>query len=273
MTGNDTAAEAVSLLQELGLQEYEARCFLALTQLPTGTAKQIHEISDVPRTRVYDAIRVLESQGLVEVQHSSPQQYRAVEIDEATQTLRKKYDDRIETLQGELESVEQREPDSEDDSVQEVWSLTGHEAVESRTLDLIDEAESEIALLVVDEDILSEPLFDGIHDAVDRDLSIILGGETDAITDRLGTELPSVRVFETELDWLHGASAGQDVAVSRILLIDRETLLIGTYYPGSGTTEADEQAIFARGLENGVVVLLRRLVSSGLAAVDDPGQQ
>lgn len=84
MTQDTAITEAIDLLQELGLKEYEARCFVALNQLPNGTAKEIREISDVPRTRVYDAIRVLESEGLVEVQQSSPQVYRAVEISEAT---------------------------------------------------------------------------------------------------------------------------------------------------------------------------------------------
>lgn len=51
-------------------------------QLSTGTAKEISEISEVPRRRVYDAIRVLKAQGLVEVQHSNPQQYRAVSVEE-----------------------------------------------------------------------------------------------------------------------------------------------------------------------------------------------
>ncbi|SER23476.1 Sugar-specific transcriptional regulator TrmB [Natrinema salaciae] len=196
MTENETTREAISLLQDLGLQEYEARCFMALNRLPSGTAKEIHEISEVPRTRVYDAIRVLESQGLVEVQHTSPQVYRAVSVDEATQTLRNKYDNRIETLETHLRNTDVQNV-AEDDQVQEVWSLTGHEAIESRTMELVDEAESEIALLVVDEGILSKALFDGLESAVDQDLSIILGGQTDAITDALGTELPNTRVFET----------------------------------------------------------------------------
>ncbi|QLK27639.1 TrmB family transcriptional regulator [Natrinema zhouii] len=265
MTENETTREAISLLQDLGLQEYEARCFMALNQLPSGTAKEIHEISQVPRTRVYDAIRVLESQGLVEVQHTSPQVYRAVGVSEATQTLRQKYDSRIETLEStEIQDVEENE------HVQEVWSLAGHEAIESRTIDLIDEAESEIALLVVDEDILSETMFDSLQRAVDKDLSMILGGQTDAITDALGAELPNTRVFETGLDWLTGLESDDEVAISRILLVDRETLLIGSYYP-SAAGSAKEQAIFARGLENGIVVLLRRLVTAGLPQIRDPG--
>lgn len=271
MSQEETISKAVSLLQDLGLKEYEARCFMALTQLPEGTAKEIHEISDVPRTRVYDAIRVLESQGLVEVQHSSPQVYRAVGIAEAAQTLQTKYDDRIETLQSYLEAAESPESEA-DNQVQEVWSLNGHAAIESRMLTLISEAESEIALLVVDEDVLSEKLFDKLHEAATRELSIILGGKTESITAKLGSELPNLRVFETGLDWLTGLRTDHEVAISRILLIDRETLLIGTYYPEDDNAKAKEQAVFATGLENGVVVLLRRLVSSGLVTANDPGK-
>ncbi|WP_408959320.1 TrmB family transcriptional regulator [Natrinema sp. 74] len=268
MTPDETIQEAIDLLQDLGLQEYEARCFVALNQLPDGTAKEIHEISEVPRTRVYDAVRVLESEGLIEVQHSNPQLYRAVDIDEATRSLQQKYTDRIDTLETHLKNADVHESE-ENDRVQEVWSLSGNEAIESRTLELIDSAESEIALVVVDESMLSETLFDALERAVENGRSVLLGGKTDAITDRLRTELPTVRVFKTSLDWLTGVADGDEVAVSRILLVDRERLLIGTYYPDGGD-ERRESAVFASGLENGLVVLLRRLITTGLPAVDDP---
>ncbi|ELY68479.1 TrmB family transcriptional regulator [Natrinema versiforme JCM 10478] len=241
-----------------------------MNKLPSGTAKEIHEISEVPRTRVYDAIRVLESQGLVEVQHTSPQVYRAVDIEEATQTLQQKYTNRIETLETHLKNTDIQDTE-ENEQVQEVWSLSGHEAIESRTLELIDEADSEVALLVVDEDILSEALFDSLRAANDRAVSIVLGGQTDAITGTLGTELSTTHVFETGLDWLTGREINDEVAISRILLIDRETLLIGSYYPDAADGPAKEQAVFARGLENGIVVLLRRLVTAGLPEIEDPG--
>ncbi|WP_226004402.1 TrmB family transcriptional regulator [Natrinema salinisoli] len=271
MTTNDTSQEAISLLQDLGLQEYEARCFIALNKLPNGTAKDIHEISEVPRTRVYDAIRVLESQGLVEVQHTSPQVYRAVGIEEATQTLRQKYEDRIATLETHLENTEVQDVD-DDDQVQEVWSLTGHDAIESRTIELIKEAESEIALLVVDEDILSETLLESLQTAARNDISVVLGGQTETIADTLGSETSTTSVFETGLDWLTGSASDNEVAISRILLVDRETLLIGSYYPNKPGGKTEEQAVFARGLENGIVVLLRRLVTAGLPQIKDPGQ-
>lgn len=270
MTQDETTAEAISLLQDLGLQEYEARCFIALNKLPNGTAKEIHEISGVPRTRVYDAIRVLESKGLVEVQHSSPQRYRAVGINEATGILRQRYSDRIDTLETYLENTDATDTGS-DEHVQEIWSLNGHEAIESRTLELIENAESEIMLLVVDEDILSEALFDDLERAIGRDLTIVIGGQTESARAALETRLPETRVFEPGLEWLTNDGAAE-VAISRILLIDRETLLIGTYYPDTVGDGTKEQAVFARGLENGVVVLLRRLVTAGLSMIEDPGK-
>lgn len=272
MIQDESTAEAVSLLQELGLQEYEARCFLALTQLSTGTAKDIHEISEVPRTRVYDAIRVLESLGLVEVQHSSPQQFRSVGIEEATDTLRRKFDDRIDTLQTHLEEMETHETYTEDDQIHEVWSLTGNDAIRSRMFDLIDGAESEIALLVADESMLSEELFERLHEAADRDVEIIVGGETEAIAETIEGELPEIRVFESGLDWLLSKTDATEVAISRMLLVDRSTLLIGSFYPDVHGREAEEQAVFARGLGNGVVVLIRRLVASGLSPSVDPAK-
>ena len=270
MAAEHRKAETVSLLQDLGLKEYEARSFLALTQLSTGTAKEISEFSEVPRTRVYDAVRVLESKGLVEVQHSNPQQFRAVSIEEATATLRQQYDTRIDTLQSHLEALDLQPEVDDSDRMPEVWTLSGHDGIESRTHTLLEDAESEIVLLVVEEELLTEALYERLHAAVDRGVDVVLGGETDAIIAKLGTELPSVKVFETELDWLLGPASDDEIAISRLLLVDRTTLLVGSFYPDADHDNSHEQAIFANGLENGVVVLLRRIISSGLLPVANP---
>ena len=98
MDGTESAEQAIELLQQLGLKEYEACCFVGLTRLDTGTAKRLSEITEVPRTRVYDAIRVLEAQVLVEIQHSNPQRFRAAPLGEATETPRAQYEDRVARL-------------------------------------------------------------------------------------------------------------------------------------------------------------------------------
>ncbi len=207
MTAEQRKVETVSLLQDLGLKEYEARSFLALTQLSTGTAKEISDISEVPRTRVYDAVRVLESRGLVEVQHGTPQQFRAVSIEEASTTLRQQFGTRIDTLESHLEALDLQPEVDDSDRMQEVWTLSGHDGIEARTHTLLEDAESEIVLLIVEEELLTEALYERLRDAVDRGVDVIIGGETDAIITKLGTEMPSVKVFETELDWLLGRGA------------------------------------------------------------------
>lgn len=270
MTSSQTETETVSLLQDLGLKEYEARCFLALTRLSTGNAKEISEISEVPRTRVYDAVRMLESRGLVEVQHTTPQKFRAVSIEEAVATVRQQFDTRVDTLESHLEALASQPEIDDTDRVQELWSLSDPDAIESRTHRLLEDAESEIVLLVVEAGLLTEPLYDRLHDAVRRDVDVLVGGEAGTVVDGLDTEMPSVRVFETDLNWLMAPGDEDGVAISRLLLVDSTTLLVSSFYPD--TDDSAEQAVFATGLENGVVVLLRRMISSGLLPVATPAR-
>lgn len=272
MTQEQDRAETVSLLQDLGLKEYEARCFLALTQLSSATAKEISDVSEVPRTRVYDAVRVLEAQGLVEVQHSSPQKFRAVSVDEATQTLRQKFDSRIETLGTYLEDLDLGAETDDTDGLQEVWSLTGTSGIQSRMLELVDDAESELVLVVVDGSILTGELLDALHEAAARGVTIMVGSQSEPIVSDIESELPEVEVFETELEWLVSSSDDEEVAISRLVLTDRTALLVSSYHPEDGYEEPDEQAIFATGLGNGVVVLIRRLITTGLLPETDPGR-
>ena len=117
--------QAIDLLQQLGLKEYEAKSFVALARRQRGTAKDISETSEVPRTRVYDAIRVLESKGLVETQHSNPQVFRAVSIDEAVNILQSVYAERTESLRNALSGLEPTDGGDSTEATHEVWSLSG----------------------------------------------------------------------------------------------------------------------------------------------------
>ena len=157
MDTNANVEEAIEIFQQLGLKEYEARCFVGLTRLDTGTAKKLSNVTDVPRTRIYDAIRVLEVQGLVEIQHSSPQQFRAVPLEEAIETLRDQYEDRVERLHETLEPVDVVD-EADEPSVQEVWAMSGQDAIENRTEKLIEKATDEIVLVIGDDSLLTENL-------------------------------------------------------------------------------------------------------------------
>lgn len=267
MDTNKNLQEAVDVLQQLGLKEYEARCFVGLSRLRSGTAKQLSEMTEVPRTRVYDAIRMLEAQGLVEIQHSSPQQFRAVPLEEATETLRDQYEARIEHLHGALDSVEIVDEDNES-PVQEVWAMTGQDAIENRSNELIRGATDEIVLVVGDESLLSEGLVDTLNEVGDG-ADLLIGAVTETIQDRVQTAVPSATTFISGLEWLHGENAAaDDTAIGRLLLVDRSAFLVSSIMPET----KEEQAIFGEGFGNGLVVIARRLMAQGLLTVRDPNQ-
>jgi sugar-specific transcriptional regulator TrmB len=267
MNTTDSLEEAIEVLQQLGLKEYEARCFVGLSRLHTGTAKQLSEMTEVPRTRVYDAIRVLEAQGLVEIQHSSPQQFRAVPLDEATETLRDQYEDRVERLHDALDTVEIVE-EGDETPVQQIWAMSGRDAIENRTDQLIEDASEEVVLVVGDESLLTGNLVTTLN-GVGNGVDLLVGALTESLQEQIQAAVPDATTFISGLEWLHGEAATEDeMAIGRLLLVDRSTILVSSLLPDT----KEEQAIFGEGFGNGLVVIARRLMAQGLLTARDPKQ-
>ncbi|WP_136718378.1 TrmB family transcriptional regulator [Halorientalis salina] len=261
----ENVEDAVEVLQKLGLNEYEAQCFVGLTRLNTGTAKKLSELTDVPRTRVYDAIRVLEVWGLVEIQHSSPQQFRAVPLEEAIATLRGQYEGYVERLHDALDTVDVVEEDDES-PVQQIWAMSGQTAIENRAAQLIKKATDEIVLVIGDESLLTENLVDTLNE-VDDDIDLIIGTLTEPLQEQVRAVVPDATTFVSGLEWLHGESTTENkTSIGRLLLIDRSTILVSSILPDT----KKEQAIFGEGFGNGLVVIARRIMAHGLIPARDP---
>lgn len=265
MTESENIEEAITVLEKLGLKEYEARCFVGLTRVETGTAKKLSELTEVPRTRVYDAIRILEAQGLVEIHHSSPQQFRAVSLDEATETLRDQYESRVERLEDALGSIDIVDED-DDTPVQQVWSMAGNGGIENRTEELIETATDEVVLVIGDESLLTGNLIETLND-VGEETDLLIGALTESLEQQIRTAVPNATTFISGLEWLHATDDSEDeTAIGRLLLVDRSTILVSSIMPDT----KEEQAIFGKGFGNGLVVISRRLMSQGLLTQQDP---
>jgi sugar-specific transcriptional regulator TrmB len=256
--------QAVELLQDLGLKEYEAKCVVALVRMPHATAKEISEVTDVPRTRVYDAARVLEAKGLVEVQHCSPRRYRAVSIDEATALLSREYESRVSTLTETLKGLPDAEEETADSPpVGEIWSINNHEAITTRSLRLIEDATDEVVLVVGDSRTVTEDVFDALSDAADRGVHVIVGTMDEDLERVVRDAVPTAEVFVSNLSWLPVKSGSSETTVTRLLLVDERTIVVGSR-PAAGMPEEAEQAVVGNGTSNGIVVILRHLLRSGL---------
>lgn len=250
--------EAVDLLEELGLKEYESACFVALSRLPHATAKEISDISNVPRTRVYDAVRVLDSKGLVETQHANPKQFRAIPVDEAIDLLRSEYRSKTETLRETLQSIDPVDADTESTPSAEVWSLTGSNAIETRTRHLAEEADHEILLFVGDDLVLTGALEEALRTAQRRDVSVTVGtvdGVPHDSLDPTGIETVSL---DTPI-FGRAVACDESSEINRILLADRDAVLISSK-PVDEEYDVSERAVVSRGPANGFVTIVRRML-------------
>jgi len=268
---NDTSPrnEAIELFQQLGLKEYEAKSFVALTRRRQGTAKDISESSEVPRTRVYDAIRVLESKGLVETQHSNPQVFRAVSIDEAVTTLRNEYEERTDALRQALQQLDQVDEEAEADVTHEVWTLSGDKGISSRTHQLIADAEEELIIVVGHEGVFTDQLAADLTRAEERGVDVYIGTISDELQTAIKDVLPGIEVFVSGLEWLsHSSLTGDDTEISRLVLADREAILVSSFTHAAGGEREHEQGVFGRGFDNGLVAIVRRLMATGLQSAE-----
>jgi sugar-specific transcriptional regulator TrmB len=247
----DPTDDAVDLLQQFGLKEYETRCFVALSQLSTGTAKQIAATADVPKTRVYDSVRVLEARGLAKVQHTTPRRFRTVSIDEAMATLRAQYENRIERLTHALERLREEQPSHVSDT-KEVWSLVGTEAIRSRVARLINDADDVVVVIVGDESHLTDELLDRIDGVDDVEVVVVvLTGEAER---RVRKHAPLVRTAISTFDWMPDGSGAGGVAVGTVLLVDDSHALVSTIMP-----DGEERAVIGTAHHNGLVALVYQL--------------
>ncbi|KAF5038417.1 MULTISPECIES: helix-turn-helix domain-containing protein [unclassified Methanoculleus] len=78
-------------LRALGMNEYEASVYSTLVGLQKATARDIHEMSRVPRGRIYDILNDLARRGFIGVEEGSPASYYVLDIDVVFDRLKKDY--------------------------------------------------------------------------------------------------------------------------------------------------------------------------------------
>ena len=106
MSEDEPRSVAVEQLTTLGLSVYAARTFVALVSLGEGTAQDVSEVANVPRTRVYDAADELGERGLVDVKQSNPKRYWAISTETTGRHFKQEYEHRANALTDALDGLE-----------------------------------------------------------------------------------------------------------------------------------------------------------------------
>jgi sugar-specific transcriptional regulator TrmB len=257
----DLVAETTSVLESLGFTEYEARCFVALTRLGQGTARDIAEVADVPRPRVYDSVEHLQERGLADVQDGQPRRFRATGPHDAVETIRRDYGRRLDRLDGLLPRL--RSPRSREEPAG-VWVVEGDEAVSDRLAALAADATDELLVVVAVADLLTEEFVGELAAAADRDVSVTLASPGAEIRDDVAAATPGSNVVETWTWWEdYPIRPGE---ISAILMADGAELLVSSEVESDLPDVETHSAVWTDDERAPLVGLMRPLLSNAIDA-------
>jgi len=217
----DLVTETVETLRPFGVTEYEAKCFVALSRIDVGTAREISEVSEVPRARVYDCMETLAEHGLIDIQNASPRRFRAADTDEVIRVLDRQCTRQIERLEEHLRRLE-RPGGTEEDG--DVWVTEGDDEVAERAERLLRNAEDELLVAVAVDGLLTDDVREALAEAAERGVSITAGSPSEKIRAELRDLVPGATVLETWTWWeSHPIRPG---AISAIVMADGRSLLV-----------------------------------------------
>ncbi|MDZ5812418.1 helix-turn-helix domain-containing protein [Halorubrum sp. AD140] len=250
-TSDQARSTAIEQLKAFGLTTYAAQTFVALVSLGDGTAQDVSAVSEVPRTRVYDAAAELRDRGLVDVQHSTPKRFASISAETTGRRFHYDYAHRVNVL---TDALDELEPISRSEEQRGVWTVTGRGAVVDRTLEFIDAATDEVVYMTVEE-LLDDECLEALRAAADRGVAIRLAGQSSDVRSRAQREIPEAETFESIWEW-------SDVSAGRLLMVDEKKTLASVLVSDDGAHPPEfreETAIWGTGETNSLVVVLKEL--------------
>lgn len=245
---------AVNALEELGLTEYEARCFVALTRISQGTAKDISQVADVPRSRVYDTVDRLHRRGLVDIQQSEPREFRAIPKEQAFDKLRQDYNSSIAAADEALDQVESAKTQEE----KGVWAIAGAGHVTGRVVELINNADDHIHFIIADETMLEQAALDRLAAASERGVIILVEAPSDSVQDRFQQAIPDARIVIQES--LQESRKVLNKWPGQLVMADHQSILTSGVEESRLPGVNDETAMWSHGRDHGFAAWMPELL-------------
>jgi hypothetical protein len=145
-----------------------------------------------------------------------------------------------------------------------IGEIEGREQVISFGQSLCDQADDELFCMFTDTQLLEAGCLARIRDAArERDVDVYLGTRDPVIRENV----PEVIVWEPNTDWLNLPTDGD--RVGRLLMADREAVMLGTLTEEQHDGLHEEQAIIGESEQNTLVTMICQLVSPHLEAITE----
>lgn len=261
MKGEPADADAVAEFQKVGLTEYQAQCFVGLSRIGSGTAKEISEVAALPRTRVYDVAESLHELGLVEISDGEPRTFRAVGADHALALLRERFTRDLDAAGEALRGLPAPDTESTDGHT---WTITGQDNVVHRGQYLAAQAESELFGFFTVDAVFTDNCYHQAELAIERGANVVLAASDEALRADLRARFPSATIWNPTLDW--NTLEGDGSQLSRLVMADREMVMLASV--SEADADLTETAVWGRGAGSEIVLLVRELIGSQIDDLD-----
>lgn len=223
--------QATKALKKFGLTEYEAKMVIGLEKLGASTARELSEVTSIPRSQVYSTADSLCEQGLIEIEQSHPQRYWPVGTDQIRSVLRSNYESQEKMILEYLSKL--GEYDGNRGS--SIRILNDTEAIVTRCVQQLEAERSEVLYLenTAQRDnrltsILCKLADDGTK------ITIITGNDSEA-----WQSYSNISVYETQ-----EVREMQPSSITRCLIIDNDWFLI-SLTDSLGSKNKKERAIIS----------------------------
>lgn len=141
----------ISNLERFGLTENEAKAYAGLVSLKEATAREVHELTGVPRAKIYEILKSLAKKGYVDIRQGSPSYFRAV----APKLVIGKIKD--ELINCAIESLAQlNELSYEFPSTSPVWCIQSDWGIRNRIREILTGVKDELIIFSTNPDFLRE---------------------------------------------------------------------------------------------------------------------
>ena len=137
--------DLVEKLKEIGFNSYEAKVYIALLKKNPATGYEVSKFANIPQSRTYDTLKVLEEKGVVAPSNDKPVSYTPIKPKQLISTYQKKMNKTISYLEKHL-------PEVKENYNEPVITVSGRQNIQNKVLEVIQNAKKEIYMEVWSQD-------------------------------------------------------------------------------------------------------------------------
>lgn len=138
-------ADLIEKLKEIGFNTYEAKVYVALLKKYPATGYEVAKLANIPQSRTYDTLKVLEEKNVVAPTNTKPVSYTPVKPKQLLTSYQKKMNSTLNYLEKHL-------PEVKEDYIEPVITVNGKQNIYNKILEVIQNAKREIYMEVWSQD-------------------------------------------------------------------------------------------------------------------------